>query len=84
MPFDDSWLLPSSDKVDLVATNVASFPDRANPRASFSDPFMCERRALRIKASDHGAPKPLNDFIGKKLVHWLEWLPSETCSIALL
>ena len=67
VPFDESWLLASSDEVDLVATNVASFPDRANPGASFSDPFLYERRALRIKASDHGKFKTLNDFIGKKV-----------------
>ena len=46
VPFNESWLLASSDKVDLVATNVASFADRAYPGASFSDPFLYERRAL--------------------------------------
>ena len=67
VPFDESWLLASSNEVDLVATNVASFPDRAHPGASFSDPFLYERRALRIKASDQGKFKTLNDFIGKKV-----------------
>ena len=67
VPFNESWLLASSNEVDLVATNVTSFPDRANPGASFSDPFLYERRALRIKASDHGKFKNINDFVGKKV-----------------
>jgi len=67
VPFDESWLLASSNEVDLVATNVASFPDRANPGASFSDPFLYERRALRIKARDHDKFKTINDFVGKKV-----------------
>lgn len=67
VPFDESWLLASSNEVDLVATNVASFPDRANPGASFSDPFLYERRALRIKARDHEKFKTINDFVGKKV-----------------
>ena len=67
VPFNESWLLASSDKVDLVATNVASFPDRAHPGASFSDPFLYERRALRIKARDQGKFKTLNDFVGRKV-----------------
>ena len=67
VPFDESWLLASSNEVDLVATNVASFPDRANPGASFSDPFLYERRALRIKARDYDKFKTINDFVGKKV-----------------
>ena len=67
VPFNESWLLASSDKVDLVATNVASFADRAHPGASFSDPFLYERRALRIKARDQGKFKTLNDFVGRKV-----------------
>jgi ABC-type amino acid transport substrate-binding protein len=31
VPFNESWLLASTDEVDLVATNVANFPDRAHP-----------------------------------------------------
>ena len=65
--FNESWLLASSNKVDIVATNVASFPDRAHPGATFSEPFLYERRALRIKASDQGNFKTLNDFIGKRV-----------------
>ena len=48
VPFNESWLLASSNEVDLVATNVASFPDRASAGATFSTPFLYERRALRI------------------------------------
>ena len=38
--FNESWLLASSNEVDIVATNVASFPDRAHPGATFSEPFL--------------------------------------------
>ena len=48
IPFNESWLLASRDEVDLVATNVANFPDRAYSGATFSAPFLYERRALRI------------------------------------
>jgi hypothetical protein len=52
VPFNESWLLASTDEVDLVATNVANFPDRAHPGATFSAPFLYERRALRINPED--------------------------------
>ena len=62
---NESWLLASSDEVDLVATNVASFPDRAHPGATFSAPFLYERRALRIHAEDQGRYEHINDLVGK-------------------
>jgi len=65
VPFNESWLLASSDEVDLVATNVASFPDRAHSGATFSAPFLYERRALRIRTEDQGRYEHINDFIGK-------------------
>ena len=65
--FNESWLLASRNEVDLVATNVANFPDRASPGASFSEPFLYERRALRIKASNQHNYRTLDDFIGKKV-----------------
>ena len=65
--FNESWLLASKNEVDLVATNVANFPDRANPGATFSEPFLYERRALRIKASNQDNYRTLDDFIGKKV-----------------
>ncbi|MFT5563055.1 MAG: ABC-type amino acid transport substrate-binding protein [Candidatus Azotimanducaceae bacterium] len=65
VPFNESWLLASSDKVDLVATNVANFPDRAHSGATFSAPFLYERRALRINPKDKERYKHINDFIGK-------------------
>lgn len=65
--FNESWLLASRNEVDLVATNVANFPDRANPGATFSEPFLYERRALRIEANNQGKFKTLDDFIGKRV-----------------
>ena len=61
----ESWLLASRDGVDLVATNVASFSDRKHPGATFSDPFLYERRALRIHPKDEGRYAHINDFVGK-------------------
>lgn len=65
VPFNESWLLAGGDEVDLVATNVASFPDRASAGATFSSPFLFERRALRIHPKDEGHYNHINDFIGK-------------------
>jgi ABC-type amino acid transport substrate-binding protein len=65
VPFNESWLLASRAEVDLVATNVASFPDRASSGATFSAPFLYERRALRIQPADEGQYEHINDFIGK-------------------
>ena len=65
VPFNESWLLASTDEVDLVATNVANFPDRAHPGAKFSKPFLYERRALRINPADQERYEHISDFIGK-------------------
>ena len=65
VPFNESWLLAGGDEVDLVATNVASFPDRVSAGATFSSPFLYERRALRIHPDDEGQYNHINDFIGK-------------------
>jgi len=65
VPFNESWLLASTDDVDLVATNVANFPDRAHPGATFSAPFLYERRALRINPKDQSQYAHINDFLGK-------------------
>ena len=65
VPFDRSWLLASRDAVDLVATNVASFPDRAHAGATFSAPFLVERRALRIRPADAGRYSRIEDFVGR-------------------
>jgi ABC-type amino acid transport substrate-binding protein len=65
VPFNESWLLAGGDRVDLVATNVASFPDRVSEGGTFSSPFMFERRALRIHPGDEGRYSHINDFIGK-------------------
>ena len=65
VPFDRSWLLASSDAVDLVATNVASFPDRAHAGATFSAPFLFERRALRIRPADAARSSRIEDFVGR-------------------
>lgn len=65
VPFSESWLLASNNEVDLVATNVASFPDRQSKGATFSDPFLYERRALRIRPEDESRYDHIDDFIGK-------------------
>lgn len=65
VPFNESWLLASRDEVDLVATNVANFPDRAHSGAAFSAPFLYERRALRINPKDQERYEHISDFIGK-------------------
>ena len=64
VPFNESWLLASNDEVDLVATNVANFPDRASEGASWSAPFLYEQRALRIRPEDADRFGHINDFIG--------------------
>ena len=65
VPFNESWLLASNDEVDLVATNVANFPDRASAGASWSAPFLYERRALRIRPEDASRYAHIDDFIGR-------------------
>lgn len=65
VPFNESWLLASRHEVDLVATNVANFPDRESSGATFSEPFLFERRALRIDPSDQGRYEHIDDFVGK-------------------
>ena len=65
VPFNESWLLASRSEVDLVATNVANFPDRESDGATFSAPFLYERRALRIHPRDDGRYAHINDSIGK-------------------
>jgi ABC-type amino acid transport substrate-binding protein len=67
VPFNESWLLAGGDEVDLVATNVASFADRESEGGTFSDPFLYERRALRINPGDEGRYTHISDFIGKNV-----------------
>ena len=64
VPFKQSWLLASRGEVDLVATNVANFADRATVGATFSKPFLYERRALRINPEDRERFAHINDFVG--------------------
>ena len=71
VPFDGSWALAGEEgAVDLVATNVAPSPQRRAEAvgAAFSDPFMYERRALRVREADAGRrdlaeiqPRPIRD-----------------------
>ncbi len=65
--FDRSWELAGKDVVDVVATNLASFPDRVSAGGTFSAPFLYEQRALRIRASDRAASRTIADFVGKKV-----------------
>lgn len=67
VPFNGSWLLASDDTVDLVATNVASFPDRKHPGGTFSAPFLYEQRALRIRPEDQDRYAHIDDFVGKTI-----------------
>ena len=67
VPFDQSWRRAGRDEVDLVATNVASFPDRASAGATFSSPFLFERRALRVHPVDAVNRASINDFVGRTI-----------------
>ena len=67
VPFSESWLLASRNEVDIVATNVASFADRQSEGASFSAPFLYERRALRIRPEDRSRYSQISDFVGSTI-----------------
>jgi polar amino acid transport system substrate-binding protein len=67
VPFDRSWELAGKDVVDVVATNLANFPDRVSPGGTFSAPFLYEQRALRIRAGDRERYRTVGDFVGKKI-----------------
>jgi len=70
VPFDGSWALAREEgAVDLVATNVAPSPQRRAEAvgAAFSDPFMYERRALRIREADAGRYATICDFGGERV-----------------
>jgi len=67
VPFDRSWELAGKDVVDVVATNLASFPDRVSPGGTFSVPFLYEQRALRIRAVDRAQYRTIGDFVGRKV-----------------
>lgn len=67
VPFDKSWALAGQDVVDVVATNLANFPDRVSPGGTFSAPFLYEQRALRIRASEKARYRTIADFSGRKV-----------------
>lgn len=67
VPFDKSWELAGKDVVDVVATNLANFPDRVSPGGTFSAPFLYEQRALRIRASARARYRTIADFMGRKV-----------------
>jgi ABC-type amino acid transport substrate-binding protein len=67
VPFDKSWELAGKDVVDVVATNLANFPDRVSPGGTFSAPFLYEQRALRIRVGDRGRYSTIADFKGRKV-----------------
>jgi len=67
VPFDKSWELAGKDVVDVVATNLASFPDRVSPGGTFSAPFLYEQRALRIRAADRERYRTIADFGGRRV-----------------
>ncbi|MFN8062459.1 MAG: transporter substrate-binding domain-containing protein [Vicinamibacterales bacterium] len=67
VPFDKSWELAGRDVVDIVATNLASFPDRVSAGGTFSTPFLYEQRALRIRAADRAQFRSIADFVGRKV-----------------
>jgi ABC-type amino acid transport substrate-binding protein len=67
VPFDRSWERAGHDEVDLVATNVASFPDRVSYRGTFSSPFLYEKRALRIRPTDLNTFSQIDDFAGRRV-----------------
>jgi polar amino acid transport system substrate-binding protein len=67
VPFDKSWELAGKDVVDVVATNLANFPDRVSAGGTFSRPFLFEQRALRIRTADREHFRTIADFAGKKV-----------------
>jgi ABC-type amino acid transport substrate-binding protein len=67
VPFDESWKRAGQGEVDLVATNVASFPDRVSAGGTFSAPFLYERRALRIHPTGAGRYHVIGDLVGKRV-----------------
>jgi polar amino acid transport system substrate-binding protein len=67
VPFDKSWTLAGTGVVDVVATNLANFPDRVSPGGTFSAPFLYEQRALRIRAADRSRYRSIADFAGQKV-----------------
>ena len=67
VPFNGSWRRAGLDEVDVVATNVASFPDRVSEGGTFSAPFLYERRALRIHPQDLSRYAHIDDFVGKRV-----------------
>lgn len=67
VPFNNSWRLAGEGVVDLVATNVASFPDRVSRGGTFSSPFLYERRALRIHPGASGRFRTIADFVGARV-----------------
>ena len=67
VPFDKSWQLAGTNMADIVATNLANFPDRVSPGGTFSAPFLYEQRALRIRAADRARYRTIADFAGKKV-----------------
>lgn len=67
VPFDKSWELAGMGVVDVVATNVASFPDRISAGGTFSAPFLYEQRALRIRTADRARYRSIGDFVGKRV-----------------
>ena len=67
LPFDKSWELAGKDVVDVVATNLASFPDCVSPGGTFSAPFLYEQRALRIGVADQAQYRTIADFVGRKV-----------------
>lgn len=67
VPFNESWARAGRDEVDLVATNVASFPDRMSPGGTFSSPFLYERRALRIRPEARNRYRTIADFVGHRV-----------------
>lgn len=67
VPFDKSWELAGKGDVDVVATNLASFPDRVSAGGTFSKPFLYEQRALRIRSTDRSRYTTIADFKGQRV-----------------
>lgn len=65
--FDQSWLLPGEDKVDIVATGVTALIERQSEGASFSQAYLQVKRGLRIHAIDSPLFNTINDFVGYRV-----------------
>ena len=82
VPFDRSWELAGKDVVDVVATNLANFPDRVSPEAR-------SRRRSSTSSARSGFERPIARAIAPSRTslagrwgRFRAWPPNATCCVA--